>query len=220
MKLREIGYRGKTAVIAGTGAVMLGSSELVRINDEKTNLVETVNWFGKAGLFWAGVRIANIGVGKMSEMIANDNEAKWANVLGHLPDLKDPVSPLRINLAVSKRLSGSSYPTGLATAFSTISSVHRHKFQEGSYVATMALANDVEGIIDQMADAVKDRTAEHDDRRYLAAHNAAWLLDEVAPISDNCTKTPQTDDTGKYWYDYIQHQAFDRAGLLFETQQA
>lgn len=218
MKLREVGYRGKTAVIAGTSGVMLGGSELAIRNGEQADLLETVNWFGKAGLFWAGIRVAKIGVDKMGENLAKDREAKWKEVTGRLPDLKDPVSPLRITTEVQKRLENKPYVTGLTTAFSWTRRALETGVNESDYLAYYSLAEDVDYVIGQMVEAVGAPTAEPDDFRYLLAHNAAWMLDEVAPISDDCTKTPQTGDPGKYWFDYIQHEAFDRAGLLFEQQ--
>ncbi len=218
MKLREIGYRGKTAVIAGASTAMFGGSEVALRNGEQTDLLETLNWFGKAGLFWAGIRVVKIGADKMGESLAKDREANWNDVLGRLPDLKDPVSPLRITTAVQRRMENKPYVTGLTTAFSWTRRASESGVNENDYLAYYSLAEDVDYVIGQMAEAVGTPSAEPNDFRYLLANNSARILDEVAPIRDDCTKTPQPDDTGKCWYDYIHHQAFDRAGILFENQ--
>ncbi len=204
MGFKEIGCRGKTAVIAGVSGAMYGGSEIAERGGATAEVLGIINDLGKIGLAWSGVLVVRMGIDKMG---VKNKEQRRKDLLARLPDLKDPVSPLRITSAVDRRLEEKPNTAGMLDAFSWTRFADEWGVSDGDDRAYVSLVEDVDYIVEQMAEAERNPEAGPDDSRYLLAHRAALLLDQAAPISDNCTKTPQNIDKDKTWYDYLHDRA-------------
>jgi hypothetical protein len=213
MKSGEFGYRGKTALIVGMGAALTAGTEAaVYIGGaEQAGMLDTANWLGKVGLIWGGVRVAMLGVGKLADSAARQEFAVRQQVMSELPTFETPVSPLRIMANVRRHDEERGRTSKLGMSFFSTNYALRSGIPEGHPLAYSSLHSDVQRAINDTADAF--RSGDDIDDAPLMMARMAWLLDKAAPIAVDCPKTPQTADTGRFWYDYMLSEASQRAEL-------
>lgn len=218
MSREQLSPLKKAAVIAGASLAAIGIGKAMDRLDglNHSTAADTLEFAGQIGLIAAGIKGYRIMGGKYVTKMYENEERERQSLIAQLPTLREGLSPhvIRRKLMVKGYESDNGYI--YSDLYMTMGAAE-YGYADDSKMAYLCLHDDIDRTITKLADYYTNDT---NDRVSYQAARLSWFLDEALPIASDCTKTPQTEDEGKYWFDYIQHQAFARAELLMPWEAA
>jgi hypothetical protein len=225
MSKRQLSPARKAIFIGGlSGASLLGGLSAERGNAEREPVAaETAQVIGLVGLGIAALKGMNIWASKQVLSWRAEEAERIEEIKQTLPKLQAPVNPRGIiaDLALGREIEKTE-KYDIVRHLPMLRRAAKDGQPAGSYNATWALSTDIDDLIGRLAETYRDGRIDsiNDSEFHYEVGKVSWFLDEVAPIADDCTRTMQTEDDGKYWFDYIQRQAFARADMLLPFEVA
>lgn len=178
---------------AAIGSTSLGVIAVAHLIDKKATIggdgiAGTVEWLGAIGAGWAAFTAALGGTSLW-------HERQLRRQPPAVPQY-NRVNDSRMVLDEYKRLSWMAQ--GLAQPLS-------YQLSDREFDYTLRIQSRI-----MQNDLHEHWVGDKNEERTMAVAEVAWFLDKIAPIDPACKVTPQTEDPGKYWYDFIESQVRHR----------
>lgn len=218
MRKEKLSPLKKAFVIGGLSATAVGigySAERASNDQELSGMAEMVQFAGYIGLAATGLKSLNHLAGKQVLRMREQEENERRILMASLPKLQEGLSPHIVARKLSLRddVDTSSLHLDL---YMTVGSANRGHLDDGKW-AYQCLREDIDRTVNNLANVYNSEVHTATGDADFEALRLSLFLDEVLPIADDCSITPQTEDTGKYWFDYIQRQAFARADMISQN---